>query len=197
MNIDHTILTSSLLPARGRGPAGLAARRGQADAVGRARRHPRHLCSHAASSHPLRLRRRRRHLPVRQNLSWISSPAIRYHLGVDGLSMWLVVLTGFLAPLGVLISWNTIGDAQEALLHPLPAPAGRDARHLRLARPLPLLRFLGAVPRPHGASDRHLRPHRQPPPRRDQVLPLHLHPLSDSAGRHALALRPHRHVPAS
>jgi NADH-quinone oxidoreductase subunit M len=42
------------------------------------------------------------------DLPWIASPAIRYHLGVDGLSMWLVVLTGFLAPLGVLISWNAI-----------------------------------------------------------------------------------------
>ena len=39
---------------------------------------------------------------------WISSPAIRYHLGVDGISLWLVVLTGFLAPLGVLASWKTI-----------------------------------------------------------------------------------------
>ena len=59
------------------------------------------------------------HLPARfvygttgfqfeQNLSWIANPAIRYHLGVDGLSMWLVVLTGFLAPLGVLASWNAI-----------------------------------------------------------------------------------------
>lgn len=43
-----------------------------------------------------------------QNLPWISSPAIRYHLGVDGISMWLVVLTTFLAPLGVLASWKTI-----------------------------------------------------------------------------------------
>ena len=43
-----------------------------------------------------------------QNASWIASPAIRYHVGVDGLSMWLVVLTGFLAPLGVLISWRVI-----------------------------------------------------------------------------------------
>ena len=43
-----------------------------------------------------------------QNLAWIASPAIRYHLGVDGLSMWLVVLTGLLAPLGVLSSWNAI-----------------------------------------------------------------------------------------
>lgn len=43
-----------------------------------------------------------------QNAEWIANPAIRYHLGVDGLSMWLVVLTGILAPLGVLASWNAI-----------------------------------------------------------------------------------------
>jgi NADH-quinone oxidoreductase subunit M len=42
------------------------------------------------------------------NLPWIPSPAIRYHLGVDGISLWLIVLTGFLAPLGVLASWKTI-----------------------------------------------------------------------------------------
>jgi NADH-quinone oxidoreductase subunit M len=40
--------------------------------------------------------------------AWIASPAIRYHLGVDGISLWLVVLTGFLAPLGVLASWKTV-----------------------------------------------------------------------------------------
>jgi NADH-quinone oxidoreductase subunit M len=44
---------------------------------------------------------------------WISSPAIRYHLGVDGLSMWLIVLTGLLAPLGVLISWRAIGERKK------------------------------------------------------------------------------------
>jgi NADH-quinone oxidoreductase subunit M len=43
-----------------------------------------------------------------QNLSWIPSPNIRYHLGVDGLSMWLIVLSAFLAPIGVLASWNAI-----------------------------------------------------------------------------------------
>jgi NADH-quinone oxidoreductase subunit M len=40
--------------------------------------------------------------------AWISSPAIRYHMGVDGLSMWLVVLTGFLSVVGVLVSWRAI-----------------------------------------------------------------------------------------
>jgi NADH-quinone oxidoreductase subunit M len=48
-----------------------------------------------------------------QNLQWIASPNIHYHLGVDGLSMWLVVLTGFLAPLGVLASWNAIGSRKK------------------------------------------------------------------------------------
>jgi len=43
-----------------------------------------------------------------QSTSWISSPSINYSVGVDGLSMWLVVLTGFLAPMGVLASWNAI-----------------------------------------------------------------------------------------
>jgi NADH-quinone oxidoreductase subunit M len=43
-----------------------------------------------------------------RDISWIESPAINYHVGVDGLSMWLVVLVGLLAPIGVLASWNTI-----------------------------------------------------------------------------------------
>ena len=44
------------------------------------------------------------------NVPWIGNPAIRYHVGVDGLSMWLVVLVSFLAPLGVLISWRSIAN---------------------------------------------------------------------------------------
>jgi NADH-quinone oxidoreductase subunit M len=48
-----------------------------------------------------------------QNIPWIAAPAIRYHVGVDGLSMWLIVLTGFLAPLGVLISWRTISSRKK------------------------------------------------------------------------------------
>lgn len=51
-----------------------------------------------------------------QNVAWIASPAIRYHLGVDGLSMWLMALTGFLAPLGVLISWRVI-DSRKKLFY--------------------------------------------------------------------------------
>lgn len=42
------------------------------------------------------------------NRVWISSPNIHYHLGIDGLSLWLVLLTTFLAPIGVLVSWRAI-----------------------------------------------------------------------------------------
>jgi NADH-quinone oxidoreductase subunit M len=44
------------------------------------------------------------------NHSWISNPNIHYHLGADGVSMWLVVLTTFLTPLCVLISWKSIHE---------------------------------------------------------------------------------------
>ena len=53
-----------------------------------------------------------------QNAAWIASPAIHYHVGIDGISMWLVVLTGFLAPLGVLISWRAI-DSRKKLFYTL------------------------------------------------------------------------------
>ncbi|MDQ6760071.1 MAG: NADH-quinone oxidoreductase subunit M [Acidobacteriota bacterium] len=39
---------------------------------------------------------------------WIDSPAIRYHMGIDGLTLWLVILTTLLTPLCVLISWRYI-----------------------------------------------------------------------------------------
>ena len=44
------------------------------------------------------------------NHSWVASPPIHYHLGADGISMWLVLLTTFLSPLCVLISWKSVND---------------------------------------------------------------------------------------
>lgn len=42
------------------------------------------------------------------NRPWIENPAISYHIGIDGLSLWLVVLVGLLAPAGIVASWNAI-----------------------------------------------------------------------------------------
>jgi len=64
------------------------------------------------------------HLPVHFNAAqagfqfeinrlWIENPAIFYHVGVDGLSLWMVVLVGLLAPIGVVASWNAIAERRK------------------------------------------------------------------------------------
>ena len=40
--------------------------------------------------------------------NWIPQPAIHYHLGIDGLSLFLVLLTTFLTPVSILASWKSI-----------------------------------------------------------------------------------------
>ena len=45
-----------------------------------------------------------------KDVAWIPTPNIHYHMGMDGISMWLVVLTTFLTPLCVLISWRSIHE---------------------------------------------------------------------------------------
>ena len=40
--------------------------------------------------------------------NWIPSPPIHYHLGVDGISLFLVLLTTFLTPVAMLASWKSI-----------------------------------------------------------------------------------------
>ncbi len=39
---------------------------------------------------------------------WLPSYGISYHLGIDGLSLWLILLTTFLTPLALLGSWTSI-----------------------------------------------------------------------------------------
>jgi len=41
--------------------------------------------------------------------NWIGN-AIHYHIGIDGLSLFLVLLTTFLTPLAILCSWNSIHE---------------------------------------------------------------------------------------
>ncbi|RIK46294.1 MAG: NADH-quinone oxidoreductase subunit M, partial [Chloroflexi bacterium] len=45
-------------------------------------------------------------LAFEENIPWVESLGISYHLGVDGLSAPMVLLTGMVAVAGVLISWN-------------------------------------------------------------------------------------------
>lgn len=45
-----------------------------------------------------------------ERVPWITLEGLRitYHLGIDGLSLWLVILTTFLTPLAVLSSWGSV-----------------------------------------------------------------------------------------
>src|SRR5436190_1347646 len=42
--------------------------------------------------------------------SWLPDFGISYHVGVDGISMLLVVLTTFLTPIALLCSWDSVTE---------------------------------------------------------------------------------------
>jgi NADH-quinone oxidoreductase subunit M len=47
-----------------------------------------------------------------ENIGWIGSIGARYHLGVDGMSLWLVLLTTLLMPIAILSSWTAVHKRQ-------------------------------------------------------------------------------------
>src|SRR5687768_8425851 len=42
------------------------------------------------------------------NVPWIEAINSNFHLGVDGLSLWLVILTTFIMPISVLSTWHAV-----------------------------------------------------------------------------------------
>ena len=40
--------------------------------------------------------------------AWIPGLGISYHIGIDGISLWLVLLTTFLTPICILAAWNSV-----------------------------------------------------------------------------------------
>ena len=51
-------------------------------------------------------------LRFEENVSWIGYIGSRYHVAVDGVSVWLVLLTTLLMPIAVLSSWTAIHKRQ-------------------------------------------------------------------------------------
>ncbi len=43
-----------------------------------------------------------------QNVPWITAINTNYHVGIDGISFWLVVLTTFIMPIAVLSTWHAV-----------------------------------------------------------------------------------------
>jgi NADH-quinone oxidoreductase subunit M len=53
------------------------------------------------------------HLPGMQFVAqaqWMEHPPITYHVGADGLSLLMILLTAFLTPLSILVSWRSINQ---------------------------------------------------------------------------------------
>jgi NADH-quinone oxidoreductase subunit M len=49
-------------------------------------------------------------MQFQENLAWIERLNARYHLGVDGLSVWFVLLTAFVTVIVVISAWEVVTD---------------------------------------------------------------------------------------
>ncbi len=47
-------------------------------------------------------------MQFQEHVSWIPSIGASYHVGIDGISLWLILLTTFLGPLCIIGSWGPI-----------------------------------------------------------------------------------------
>ena len=52
-------------------------------------------------------------------IQWITNPSIRYALGIDGISLWLILLTTLLMPICVIASWTAIRTRVRAFMSAL------------------------------------------------------------------------------
>ena len=77
---------------------------------------------------------------------WIDSLGlqIRFHLGVDGISLWLILLTTLLVPIAVWMTGRMVADRQKDFCALLAAIRIRLDRRLFSARPVRLLLLLGS-----------------------------------------------------
>ena len=53
-------------------------------------------------------------LQLQEQVPWIPRFGVQYALGIDGLSIWLVLLTTFLTPITILSTWDSIGTRPRA-----------------------------------------------------------------------------------
>ena len=103
--------------------------------------------------------------------SWIPEWGIGYITGIDGISLWMVLLTTFLMPLGVLASWSITTRVKPYFIFLLVLETGMLGVFCALDLFLFYL-FWEVTLDPDVLPDRDvgLRP---PHLRRDEVLPLH------------------------
>jgi NADH-quinone oxidoreductase subunit M len=59
-----------------------------------------------------------------QKVSWIGALGVSYYVGIDGITIWLVILSTFLMPIAVLASWNVRKRVREYMLFMLILETG-------------------------------------------------------------------------
>ena len=106
-----------------------------------------------------------------ERASWIPTLGVTYFVGLDGISLWLVMLTTFLTPLAILCSFESIQHRpKEYYVFLLVLETGM----LGVPVPglFPVLRLLGGHAGPHVLPHRGLG-QRPPPLLGHQVLPVY------------------------
>ncbi len=121
-------------------------------------------------------------------LPWIPRFDAYYALGVDGISLPLIVLTAFMTVPVVIAGWTVIESAPGAVLRRLPHHGRPDDRGVLGDRCAAVLLLLGSDADPDVPHHRHLgRPAARV--RHHQVLPVHLPRLGVHAGGAHLHVR--------
>lgn len=59
-----------------------------------------------------------------EKLRWIPSFGIHYHVGIDGISLFLILLTTFITPLAILASWHVARNVREYMVAMLVLETG-------------------------------------------------------------------------
>ncbi|MFN3532862.1 MAG: NADH-quinone oxidoreductase subunit M [Candidatus Brocadia sp.] len=59
-----------------------------------------------------------------EKLQWIPSFGIHYHVGIDGISLFLILLTTFITPISILASWHITRNVKEYMVAMLVLETG-------------------------------------------------------------------------
>ena len=95
-------------------------------------------------------------MQLSERVAWISSVGIFYHIGVDGISLPLVLLTTFLSPIAFLGAWQQHHHQGQRVCHVHAAAGDRHAGGLSGAGSVPVFYLLGSHADPHVLYHWHL-----------------------------------------
>ncbi len=87
---------------------------GESAQVGDARLHDRQFLAVAATCRQTAVRRRQADSFLKRTYRGSRRSIPTYHVGVDGLSLWLVILTTFIMPIAVLSTWHAVEKRRTA-----------------------------------------------------------------------------------